>query len=162
MNTLDRLNNINDFVERKETERKKKIEKENLEMKKLVNQIKELQPRINDLLIVGNACLVNHIPLKGTGFGCKEGYDTHQFITNGWSHLLGFVDNSIQPQKLPFRTLGIQGGGCCHYDLETDGRSVYVSGDRIDKIYVLKRFIKEFDEFEKEFYAYVDRVTKQH
>lgn len=161
MNTLDRLNNINDFAERKETERKQKTEKENLEIKKLIKQIKELQPRINDLLITGNACLFNKIPLKGTGFGCKEGYDTHQFITNGWSHLLGFVDKSIAPQKLPFRALGIQGGGFDHYDLETDGRIVYVSGvDRISKIYVLNRFIKEFDEFEKEFYAYVDRVTK--
>lgn len=161
MNTLDRLNNINDFVECKETERKKKAEKENLEIKKLINQIKELQPRISDLLIVGNACLVNHIPLKGTGFGCKQGYDTHQFITNGWSHLLGFVDKSIAPQKLPFMYLGIQGGGFYTYDLETDGYIVYVSGrDRRDKIHVLNRFIKEFDGFEKEFYAYVDRVTK--
>lgn len=161
MNTLDRLNNINDFVECKETERKKKAEKENLEIKKLINQIKELQPRINDLLIVGNACLFNKIPLKGTGFGCKEGYDTHQFITNGWSHLLGFVDKSIAPQKLPFMYLGIQGGGFYTYDLETNGDIVYVSGhDGRDKIHVLNRFIKEFDRFEKEFYAYVDSVTK--
>lgn len=161
MNTLDRLNNINDFVECKETERKKKAEKENLEIKKLINEIKELQPRINDLLIVGNACLFNKIPLKGTGFGCKEGYDTHQFITNGWSHLLGFVDKSIAPQKLPFRYLGIQGGGFYTYDLETNGDIVYVSGhDGRDKIHVLNRFIKEFDRFEKEFYAYVDSVTK--
>lgn len=161
MNTLDRLNNINDFVECKETERKKKAEKENLEIKKLINEIKELQPRINDLLIVGNACLFNKIPLKGTGFGCKEGYDTHQFITNGWSHLLGFVDKSIAPQKLPFMYLGIQGGGFYTYDLKTDGRTVYVSGsDGRDKIHVLNRFIKEFDKFEKEFYAYVDSVTK--
>lgn len=161
MNTLDRLNNINDFVECKETERKKKAEKENLEIKKLINEIKELQPRINDLLIVGNACLFNKIPLKGTGFGCKEGYDTHQFITNGWSHLLGFVDKSIAPQKLPFMYLGIQGGGFYTYDLETNGDIVYVSGhDGRDKIHVLNRFIKEFDRFEKEFYAYVDSVTK--
>ena len=138
-----------------------KAENESLEIKRLVDKIKELQPRINDLLIVGNACLFNKIPLTGTGFGCKEGYDTHQFITNGWSHLLGFVDNSIAHQKLPFMYLGIQGGGFYTYDLKTDGHTVYVSGsDGRDKIHVLNRFIKEFDKFEKEFYAYVDRVTK--
>ena len=105
--------------------------------------------------------MFNKIPLKGTGFGCKEGYDTHQFITNGWSHLLGFVDKSIAPQKLPFMYLGIQGGGFYTYNLKTDGRTVYVSGsDGRDKIHVLNRFVKEFDRFEKEFYAYVDSVTK--
>lgn len=161
MNTQERLNNIDSFVEKKEAEKMTKTENESLEIKRLVDEIKELQPRISDLLIVGNACLVNHIPLKGTGFGCQQSYDTHQFITNGWSHLLGFVDKSIAPQKLPFMYLGIQGGGFYTYDLETDGYIVYVSGhDRRDKIHVLNRFIKEFDEFEKEFYAYVDRVTK--
>lgn len=161
MNVQERLNNIDSFVEKKEVEKMTKAENERLEIKRLINEIKELQPRINDLLIVGNACLFNKIPLKGTGFGCKEGYDTHQFITNGWSHLLGFVDKSIAPQKLPFMYLGIQGGGFYTYDLETDGRTVYVSGrDGRDKIYVLNRFVKEFDKFEKEFYAYVDRVTK--
>lgn len=161
MNVQERLNNIDSFVEKKEVEKMTKAENERLEIKRLIDEIKELQPRINDLLIVGNACLFNKIPLKGTGFGCKEGYDTHQFITNGWSHLLGFVDKSIAPQKLPFMYLGIQGGGFYTYDLETDGRTVYVSGrDGRDKIYVLNRFVKEFDKFEKEFYAYVDRVTK--
>lgn len=161
MNTQERLNNIDSFAEKKEAEKMTKTENESLEIKRLVDEIKELQPRINDLLIVGNACLFNKIPLKGTGFGCQQGYDTHQFITNGWSHLLGFVDKSIAPQKLPFMYLGIQGGGFYTYDLETDGYIVYVSGrDRRDKIHVLNRFIKEFDEFEKEFYAYVDRVTK--
>lgn len=161
MNAQERLNNINSFVEKKEAEKMTKTENESLEIKRLVDEIKELQPRISDLLIVGNACLFNKIPLKGTGFGCKESYDTHQFITNGWFHLLGFVDKSIAPQKLPFMYLGIQGGGFYTYDLETDGYIVYVSGrDGRDKIYVLNRFIKEFDKFEKEFYAYVDRVTK--
>lgn len=161
MNVQEILNNIDSFVEKKGREKMTKAENERLEIKRLIDEIKELQPRINDLLIVGNACLVNHIPLKGTGFGCQQGYDTHQFITNGWSHLLGFVDKSIAPQKLPFMYLGIQGGGFYTYDLETDGRTVYVSGrDGRDKIYVLNRFVKEFDKFEKEFYAYVDRVTK--
>lgn len=161
MNVQERLNNIDSFVEKKGREKMAKAENERLEIKRLIDEIKELQPRINDLLIVGNACLVNHIPLKGTGFGCQQGYDTHQFITNGWSHLLGFVDKSIAPQKLPFMYLGIQGGGFYTYDLETDGRTVYLSGrDGRDKIHVLNRFIKEFDKFEKEFYAYVDRVTK--
>lgn len=161
MNAQERLNNIDSFVEKNRKKKMTKAENESLEIKRLVDKIKELQPRINDLLIVGNACLFNKIPLTGTGFGCKEGYDTHQFITNGWSHLLGFVDNSIAHQKLPFMYLGIQGGGFYTYDLKTDGHTVYVSGsDGRDKIHVLNRFIKEFDKFEKEFYAYVDRVTK--
>ena len=115
--------------------------------------ILDLKPRIDELLEVGNACLQNGIPLEGQAFGGHEGYDTHQFITNSWSHLLGFVAEKDRP----FTKLGIAGGGACDYNLKTDGVDITVSGNAV--AHVLKRFVDEFDNFERSFYAYVDGIV---
>lgn len=156
---MNRIDNIAKFARKKEMERIIKETTVTHQIEEYKEKIKSFKPRIDELIAVGNACLEHDIPLKGNGFGCREAYDTNQFITNGWSHLLGFVyvyDQSTR-KPFPFTKLGIMGGGCCDFDLRTDGVTVDVSGK--DILYVLKRFVDEFDEFETEFYKYVDRVT---
>ena len=155
---MNRIDNIAKFAQKKENER---ITKEMETMKKIEEYkktIKSFKPRIDELIMVGNACFEHGIALEGRAFGCREGYDTNQFITNSWSHLLGFVQTYDQKtrKKMPFAKLGIMGGGACNFNLETDGEAINVSGD---VIYVLKKFVDNFDMFETEFYAYVDRVT---
>ena len=150
---MSRIDNIAKFAQKRE---EAQISNEQLRLQQIVeykDKIKALKPRIDELLEVGNACLEYNIPLEGYAWGGREGYDTHQFITNSWSHLLGFV----QKRKKSFTKLGIQGDGACDYELETDGITVNVSGR--DVLWVLKRFVNEFDEFETEFYKYVDKVT---
>ncbi len=88
----------------------------------LTKQILSLKPRIDELIATGNACVKNGIPLKGRGFGCHEGYDTHQFYTNSLSHLVGFVHSKEEP----ITKLGIFAGGACgDWDFYTDGVEVY-------------------------------------
>lgn len=155
---MNRIDNIVAFAERKEeAERQKEIARID-RIEKYKEKIHELKPRIDELLKVGNACLEYNIPLEGKEWGGHEGYDTHQFITNSWSHLLGFVSRRDQftRSRISFTHLGIMGGGACNYNLETDGNKIEVSGD-IE--YILHRFIKDFDEFEAEFYNYVDKIT---
>lgn len=156
---MSRIDNIANFAKKKEEEAvaKEIALKQRIEGYK--EQIRALKPRIDELLKVGNACLEYGIPLTGQAWGGHEGYDTHQFITNGWSHVLGFVktfDPSTRKQ-LPFTKLGIEGGGACNYHLETDGVTIFVAKD---EAYVLKRFVEEFDKFETEFYKYVDGLTQ--
>lgn len=151
---MSRIDNIAKFAQKKEEEQ---INKEMEKKQKIYyynERIKSLKPRIDELLAVGNACLEHGIPLTGQAWGGHEGYDTHQFITNSWSHLLGFVAN----KNLPFTKLGIMGGGACNFDLRTDGEITNVSGDIL---WVLKKFVDGFDTFEKEFYEYVDKITGQ-
>ena len=152
---MDRINKIENFAKQKYEEAQMRETKMNQQIEEYKQQIRMLKPRIDELLEVGNACLEHSIPLTGRGWGCHEGYDTHQFITNGWSHLLGFVKNHSQAT---FTKLGIEGGGACNYNLETDGDMINVTGD---KCYVLKKFVDNFDRFESEFYKYVDKVTGQ-
>lgn len=149
---MSRVDAIEKFAMKKEEER---LNAEKIKLQKIQNykeKIRELKPRIDELLKVGNACLEHKIPLTGQSYGCHEGYDTHQFISNSWSHLVGFISE----KNKPFTKVGKLGGGACDWNLATDGETINVSGD-IE--HVLKYFLDDFDTFEKEFYAYVDEVT---
>lgn len=155
---MDRVNNILKYAQKKEIEKTEKEMAIATQIKEYKEKIKSLKPKIDELLLVGNACLENKIPLEGQAWGGHEGYDTHQFITNSWSHLLGFVNNYDRNtrKRLSFIKLGIHGGGACNFNLETDGIMIDVSGD---ELYVLKKFVDKFDEFESEFYKYIDNIT---
>lgn len=158
---MNRIDNIAKFAQKKEEEQ---IAKENDTIRQIEEykaKIRSLKSRIDELIMVGNACIDHNIPLEGRAFGCHEGYDTNQFITNSWSHLLGFVQtyDKNTRKRLPFTKLGIHGGGACYFNLETDGVTVDVSGK--ESLYVLKRFVNGFDVFETEFYKYVDKITAQ-
>lgn len=133
----------------------------------LISQIKELEPRISELICVGNACLENNIPLTGEAFGCRQDYDTHQFFTNSWSHLVGFVGNP-HDKSCQIEFLGINGGGACgKYDFRTDGETVFSVNERnpfdviTPPIGVMQKFVKDFDTFESAFFSYVDQVIEK-
>lgn len=157
---MSRINNIAKFAQKKEEERITKEMTIARQIEEYKETIKSFKPRIDELIAVGNACLEHGIALEGKAWGGHEGYDTNQFITNSWSHLLGFVVNydRTMRKKMPFTKLGIMGGGACNFDLKTDGVTVEVSGD---VLWVLKKFVEGFDLFETEFYKYVDKVTGQ-
>lgn len=82
------------------------------------------------------------------------------FYTNSWSHLVGFLYGN------PITMLGIDAGGACgDVDFRTNGE--YTSGLNRKtmaivepRLYHMETFIKKFDEFEREFYAYIEKVCK--
>lgn len=150
---MSRVDNIKNFAMKKEEELMNAEELKLQRIQDYKEKIRELKPRIDELLEVGNACLEHKIPLTGSGYGCHEGYDTHQFISNGWSHLVGFISEG---NNNPFTKIGKIGGGACDWNLTTDGETINVSGN-IER--VLKYFLDGFDTFETEFYAYIDKVT---
>ena len=156
---MSRIDNIANFAQKKEEEKVAKEMALQQRIEAYKAQILTLKPRIDELIAVGNACLEHNIPLTGEAWGGHQGYDTHQFITNSWSHLLGFVEkyDPTTRKRLPFTQLGIYGGGACNYHLTTDGVTIDV---KQDAVYVLKRFVDEFDKFESEFYKYVDGITQ--
>ena len=156
---MSRIDNIERYAQKKEEE---KILAQNASLKRIEEykqMIRELKPRIDKLLEVGNACLKYNISLTGSAFGGHEGYDTHQFISNSWSHLVGFItEYDSEKRESKCTKVGKIGGGACNYNLKTDGETIDVSGN---VELVLKEFINKFDKFETEFYKYVDKVTAQ-
>ena len=150
---MNRVDNIKKFANKRDIEQTQKKEDTLNRIEEYKAHIKTLKPRIDALLKVGNACLVYGIELNGSTWGRHEGYDTHQFFSNSWSHLVGFINDG---KDKPVTKVGKRGGGACNWELETNGIDIEVSGN-IER--VLKYFIDEFDEFETEFYKYVDKVT---
>ena len=159
---MNRIDNIAKFAQKKAKEEAVKELERWKQILEYREQIHELKPRIDELIKVGNACLKHNIPLTGSAWGGHEGYDTHQFFTNSWSHLVGFVEN--RDKSITY--LGINAGGACGvYDFRTDGTDTYDVHESTKEIvepnvHHLKRFLAEFDTFEKEFYEYIDNITK--
>ena len=154
MNVSERLKNLENYATEKEMEEKRKNEKERQEEIAMINNIKSLKPRIDDLLLVANSCLSHGIRIENIEWGSMNYKDGH-FGADATTHHLGF---SIHKGKA-IRYLEIRGGGYDHYNLKTDGDIVDVQGE---KLYVLKKFLNKFDEFEKEFYVYVDKFINSH
>lgn len=142
--------------------------KQNLS-EELIGKIKALKPRIDELISTGNACLQAGIPMTGQAWGMRESYDTHQFFTNSWSHLVGFVGRPGAKDFESISMLGINAGGACgSYDFRTDGVKVYSVHEQNPwdvqepSIGHMQRFLNTFDNFESAFYAYVDKeIEKQ-
>lgn len=158
MNVNEMMNMIDRKVGNdKEKERQKEIENKN-RFDIAFKQIEALKPRIDDLIKLANYAKDNGIDFNKKGWGGHEGYDTGMFYTNSWSHLVGFV------YKNPITLLGINAGGACgNVDFRTDGKQIYGKEESFitePKLHHMERFIKDFDKFEREFYAYIEKVCK--
>jgi hypothetical protein len=153
MENNERIARIKAFKAKQDDEAAAKARAKIAQREELFAQIRALKPRIDALLTVGTACAQNGIPLEPQSrWGHNETYDFGHFISNSYSHLLGFIYCKHQC----FEHIGIRGGGVCDYELETDGDYIHVEGN---ENYVMKRFINEFDTFESKFYEYVDKIT---
>lgn len=148
---MSRLDNIKNYKAKVDAEEMAKANEKEIRIEKYKETIRSFKSRIDELLEVGKACYENGIALSGSRYGGHESYDTHQFFTNGWSHLTGFYGTE-------FKYVGKAGGGACNWDLKTDGIRIIVYGDEER---VLKMFVEQFEQFETEFYKYVDKVTGQ-
>lgn len=185
MNVDEMMNMIDKKVSNeKEKERQKEIETKN-RFNAALTKIRSLKPRIDDLIKLANYAKDNGIDFNKRGWGGHEGYDTGMFYTNSWSHLVGFVDKS--PIALLGINAG---GACGDVDFRTNGvftfglnrntktivepSSYHMEIMKVcgldgntntiavvePRLYHMETFIKKFDEFEREFYAYIEKVCK--
>lgn len=91
----------------------------------LEQQIRDLQPRISDLLALTNQCRELNIPFpNAVQTGKFYGNGKHNFFSDGFYHELGFMGypfNYIQ-------FLGYDMGGFCGtYDFFTDGAMIFLN-----------------------------------
>lgn len=152
MSMIEKINNYGIEQENlKNAQERQKAAK----IEELKKEVQKLGPRISTLVEEGRACMQNKIPLTGSGWGCVETYDTHQFISNGWSHLTGFICRYDYIEGV-----GKAGGGACNYHLEItpQGEISCLTGD---KVWVLEKFLKDFDTFETKFHEYVEKIINR-
>lgn len=154
-NMNNRIDAIAKYAKRRDEEiANKKREVENRE-EFLKQTILGWSDRIKDLIDTANACLENNIKFWHDRANDRN-YDHNYFVTDACSHILGFECNRYKPSKIT--RIGKEGGGCCHFDVYTDGITIAATGS--DCLWALERFVESFDKFETKFYAYVDRVCQ--
>lgn len=150
MNKKERIKKI--ISRRTEIDAKTAKEKEtkNNHLRKLLSQIKSISSRIDDLLEIAEALSLNNFEL-----GRKN-----EFRASGMNHNLGFY---VEPPKNDYKIplgIGIEGGGYDGLDFVVGygGELAKDIPNYEDKVNKCERFLKYFDEFEMNFYAYVDSL----
>lgn len=172
---MNRIEKIHAYKKRMDEAANKRVEGEALESKYLKLRIRNLRPRITELIATANACFENGIDIDTYGDRYDRWFDTYEngtFVTNSISHRVGFVQNWKNHTSLECRRIaevGINAGGACgSFDFRTDGVSIYSADERgveygkeEPRLEHMKRFIEQFDEFEKAFYEYVDNIVNK-
>lgn len=165
---MSRIDEIKAYAQRRDENEAKKVVAENEKRTQLKEQILSLAPRIKELIETANACLTNGIEIAAYDKGFDRDLDKRAkgtFTTNSISHKLGFVSER-RPLSEVYE-IGINAGGACgQWNLRTDGNDVYERHEdknttRDATIYWMSRFVNEFDEFESDFYSYIDCITKR-
>ena len=161
------INNILTQIENYRTKIAEKAEQERVATehyrKDLFDKVRELKPEINDLITIAKAAKEAGFTLRAA-FTVYPTYNNGDFFTDATTHKIGFVTSSFWNGKII--GVGFEGGGCCgNYDFVTDGIAVF-DRDRDDEHKTrdastehLEKFIAKFLEFEKAFYAYIEKVT---
>ena len=158
MNDKNLIQQMNAYGQRKIEEAKQQELDLDKEKELLIQQIRDLKPRIEKIIKIGNVARDNNIIKTYCDFTYFDSRkrENGYFETDGWYHRLGFVGKS---KYVPITELGIEGGGACAYNLTTDGTAVKVEGK--ETIHVLKRFVEEFDQFEKELLEYITKTIQK-
>jgi hypothetical protein len=94
------------------------------------------------------------IPLGKPVAKDKFGYKTPEFEADGSVHDLGFVIN----RNGYLASIGTKGGGWDGANFEVNSKGVIISDPDRQFEYKCERFLKNFDDFEKRFYEYVDSL----
>jgi hypothetical protein len=151
---LERLSKIEAYGKKKEDERVDALIKQNKKIAELEEKIASLSDEINELITVGNACVKHNIRIK-LPIVEHGGYEKHNFVTDGITHILGF-EWPRNGEKIT--RIGIQGGGACTKEIFVDKEgNIDIRGH---KEYSLQSFVDNFEEFKEKFYDYVDNLIK--
>ena len=154
MTLEERIAMVDAKIENDEKKRIAKDERYKREYEECLTKIKELTPRISDLLKFAWYAIDNGISLSTSGWGGNEGYDTGVLISNSWSHVVGIKNRDY---------LGITKGGAYGYiDFYTNGNETYgydtEKGIKVSALLDdMKRFLNKFGELEESLYKYVEK-----
>lgn len=146
MNTADRLNKIASVAENVENAKNAEKVAEQNKKQALIDHIATYAERIKAIIEVGSKLVENKMPLG----------ENDLFQSNGWDHRFGFMvvgSRLFSPNKWKIVGIGSEGGGYAGEDLTVNenGEVVSYSGR-----YNCESWTDDFEEFEEEFYNYVD------
>lgn len=178
---LSRIDRINAFIDKRKAElAKEKKEKED-RIKELLDTVRSWSTRLINLFDLGVYMYRNGVPLgpyDKSDPKYKEN-DSRMFVSNIFSHRVGFIIAYDKDENLPIRNrrilfcIGIRGEGLFGVEdlcFGSDGElkcpnNPFGSQSRIasrnwdDKhTELLEKFVRDFPKFEKDFYEYIDSL----
>lgn len=157
---LDKLENVKAREERLKIEEAERKEKERLGY---VARVKELNPKIKEILTVANKCVELGIQFPSASETRQYGYGEEKwsFEADGFYHHVGF-ERTKKGKQITF--LKIENGGACGpYDFYVNESEMFLLHESTDTdkkpdITNMKKFLKEFDLFEAAFYKWIDSL----
>lgn len=166
MTVEERINAMNNKIaEDKKKSEKKEILKEK-EIDKLMKEAEQLFDRVKDIIRLGKYCMNNNISFPSGKYYKCDGY-YNDFESDGIRHYFGFVGRNVFKKKKSIIHVGwLNGGFCGEWDVHCDGNKIWLQHKKdktrrkVDSVEIVKRFIKDFEEFERNFYEWFDEMCK--
>lgn len=163
------INNILNKIENYKTATAERAEQERVtaehHRQNLLDQIWVMKPDIDNLVKVAQTAREAGIPLQVSFDRFDSSYERGDFFTDPTTHKVGFVPISFNNKIII--GVGFEGGGCCgQYNFFTDGFAIYDRNrdngfSRKASTEHLEKFIKEFPEFERAFYDYIEKKIRE-
>lgn len=168
---MNRVEMIKDYATRKAIEELNKVANEQREYYVLYNKIALLANEIKEIIEVGKSCIESGIIINGYRRLNNIYKDSScDFYTDGIKHRVGFYGGKIINGDFrgirPIRGVGIINSGACGntnlfvdengYACGVDNTTGKVTQPRNKD---MQRFLKEFDDFKRRFYTYVDSIV---
>lgn len=149
-----------------------KEEKELLKKQEINNameDVSKLFDRVRDIIRLGEYCRNNNIKFPNGEY--HRYYELHynDFESDGIRHYFGFiVENGYCSHGGKIHVGWNNGGFCGVWDVHCDGNKLWLQHENnksnkkeVDSLAIIKRFIKDFEEFEKNFYEWFDRKCNE-
>ena len=162
---------ISHKIKKEEEKLQKEIAYQN-RLEECISEIKDLKPRIQNIIDIGNYCIENGISLNKIGTYNKCKYEEDAFETDGIYHQLGFYRNHYQGhpfyQCSHYDYIGYDMGGACGtVNFITNGDIVAgtpdhdgfeIKGINPPLLKHCEKFLKEFPVFEKVFFEFIENL----
>ena len=169
MNLEQMLNVIKTVGDARKADNENRIKNREQEIDNKINEIKNMQSRISDVINIGYAIFENNLEKDFQNFiqDNVERGRKYQLYADGFYHNLGFIGVKVR-SKISLAILG--GGATGKYDLIVTPENLYYQANNVDeanKIYPkivsvwhLNAFIKEFPRLESELQQFVESLNK--
>lgn len=166
MTVEERINAMNNkMVEDKKKSEEKEILKEK-EIGELMKETEKLFGRVKDIIRLGKYCMDNNLKFPNGKYHEYDNYH-NDFESDGIRHYFGFLGRNKFDNKVDEIHIGWENGGFCgNWDVYCDGNELWLQHEKdktrkkIDDVHIVKRFVKDFEEFERNFYEWFDEMCK--
>ena len=166
MTVEERINAMNNkIVEDKKKSEEKEALKEK-EISELMKEAKKLFSRVKDVIRLGKYCMDNNLEFPNGKYHEYGNYH-NDFESDGIRHYFGFLGDIRYNTRTGKVHVGwINGGFCGQWDVHCDGNELWLQHEKdktrknVDDVKIVERFIKDFEEFERNFYEWFDEKCK--